>query len=256
MKDSIKECSFINPYLTGTKLFFISKMTNSISGFPIMQKGSQPADGGNLILDKSEKDIILDSCPSVANYIKPYLGSSEYIKGEIRYCIWLTDNDYDDANKNSYIKERLEKVALFRQKSTKGSTREWAKKPYSFTECRYLEKECIIVPSTSSEGRKYIPMGMLDKGTIVCFKFCLCHLRCFPLAFWHSHQRDAHDLGSYSWRQIGNTLQIFSWSLLQHFPFPVHPRYQEVRDRGSGNQCSSCSRQLSREDACRPLRPR
>ena len=57
MKDSIKECSFINPYLTETKLFFINKMTIPISGFPIMQKGSQPADGGNLILDKSEKDI-------------------------------------------------------------------------------------------------------------------------------------------------------------------------------------------------------
>ena len=167
MKDSIKECSFINPYLTETKLFFINKMTIPISGFPIMQKGSQPADGGNLILDKSEKDILLNSFPSASNYIKPYLGSSEYIKGDIRYCIWLTDNDYNKACTIFLIKERLEKVALFRQKSAKESTRDWAKKPYSFTECRYLEKECIIVPSTSSEGRRYIPMGMLDKGTVV-----------------------------------------------------------------------------------------
>ena len=31
-------------------------------------------------------------------------------------------------------------------------------------------------------------------------------------------------MGSYSRRQIRNTLQIFRWSLLQHFPLPVHLR--------------------------------
>ena len=51
--------------------------------------------------------------------------------------------------------------------SSKAATREWAERPYMFTERRYKNSSCIIVPSTSSERREYIPMGYLDDGVVV-----------------------------------------------------------------------------------------
>ena len=64
------------------------------------------------------------------------------------------------------IARKFEAVKQFRLKSTKSSTVEWANKPYSFTECRYSEADCIIVPSTTSENRDYIPMGFLQGDVI------------------------------------------------------------------------------------------
>ena len=163
----VKECSFINPYLTDVKLSFVCKQNNSISRFPNMQKGSQPADGGFLILDKDERDSLLRESPLSKEVIKTYLGASEFIKGEVRYCLWIQENQYENVKQIPQIEARLNQVMAFRLKSSKVSTQEWASKPYSFTECRYVDKECIIVPSTSSEGRKYIPVGVLERGTIV-----------------------------------------------------------------------------------------
>lgn len=47
------------------------------------------------------------------------------------------------------------------------ATVEWSKKPYSFTEPRYKNSLCIIIPSHTSERREYIPIGFLDAGTVV-----------------------------------------------------------------------------------------
>ena len=132
-----------------------------------MQKGSQPADGGFLILNKEEKDELLRVAPLSKEYIRNYLGASEFIKGDVRYCLWISEGQYEEVRQIPQIEARLNQVMTFRQKSSKASTREWASKPFSFTECRYVDQECIIVPSTSSEGRQYIPMGMLERGTIV-----------------------------------------------------------------------------------------
>jgi hypothetical protein len=61
----------------------------------------------------------------------------------------------------------MENVRSFRLKSTKMSTVEWAEKPYAFTERRYKNSPCIIVPSHSSERREYIPIDYLDAGTVI-----------------------------------------------------------------------------------------
>ena len=165
--NSYEECNHINPYLLATDLKYINKQTDSISGFPVMQKGSQPSDDGNLILEKPEYEALISEYPEADIFIKKYIGASEYIKGDHRYCLWIAENLLEKAMSIPPIKNRVERVKQFRLKSTKTSTVEWADKPYSFTECRYLDSTCIIVPSTSSENRTYIPIGFLDSGEVV-----------------------------------------------------------------------------------------
>ena len=165
--DSIQMCSFINPYLIATDLKFVQKQTTSISGFPTMQKGSQPSDDGNLILDKCEYESLLNTYPESEVFLRRYIGASEYIKNDYRYCLWIEDDCIDLARKIPEINNRIEKVRSFRKKSTKAATVEWANKPYSFTERRYYDSDCIIIPSTSSENREYIPIGFLYNREIV-----------------------------------------------------------------------------------------
>lgn len=166
-EQQVIHCSFINPYLTTAQLEFVEKHTRPISHFPIMLKGAQPSDDGNLILDSSEKSQLQTLYPEISEFIKPFIGSSEFINLSERFCLWITEDNKNKALAIPAIEERVNKVKAFRLKSTKLATVEWAKKPYSFTECRYKNTLCIIIPRHSSERREYIPIGYLEAGTVV-----------------------------------------------------------------------------------------
>ena len=62
---------------------------------------------------------------------------------------------------------RIEKVREMRLSSSAASTRKMAETPMIFAQITQpLGKEFIIVPSVSSERRRYVPMGFMDKNTI------------------------------------------------------------------------------------------
>ena len=167
-KSEIRQCAFINPYLTTTELNFVDKQPRPISlFFPIMTKGSQPTDDGNLLLDKYEVSQVIEKYPQANEFIKSFVGAAEFINGVNRYCLWITESDVDKALSIPFIQSRVNKVAEFRLHSTKKATVEWAQRAYSFTEIRYKDSECIIIPSVSSERREYIPIGYLPAGTVV-----------------------------------------------------------------------------------------
>jgi hypothetical protein len=126
--------------------------------------GSMPNDGGFLSVSKDE---YLKLNQSVKNYIRPLIGGQEFIKGIEHYCIWITDEEFEDAIKFEFIKERITKVEQYRKKSTREATKVLAKFPYRFGEVRNIESDSIVVPATSSEKREYIPIGFLPIGTII-----------------------------------------------------------------------------------------
>jgi hypothetical protein len=64
------------------------------------------------------------------------------------------------------IKERIAKVRDFRLSSTKAATRKYAEMPTIFMERRQPNGNYIIVPRVSSENRRYIPMGFMNKDVI------------------------------------------------------------------------------------------
>ena len=156
----------INPYLVNADTFFIDKRTKPISNVPIMCKGSQPTDGGNFILSGEEKDIFLKSYPELEPFIKRFMGADEFINNKYRYCLWLKNINPSIIRKCKPLMERIEKVKEFRSSSTKAATREWANKPTLFTEDRQPEANYIIVPSVSSEQRRYVPIGFVSLDVV------------------------------------------------------------------------------------------
>jgi len=157
----------INPYLVDSKNIIVFKKSTPLSNLPIMQYGSKPVDGGNLILSTEEKNILTEKYQNSAQLVKKLIGADEFINGEERWCLWINDDNLKIANDIPEIKSRIDKVAIMRLNSSKKATIEAASISHKFGECRFKEKESIIIPSVSSESRKYIPIGFLDSNTVV-----------------------------------------------------------------------------------------
>ena len=163
----IRTVENINAYLVNAKNVFITKRTQSISGLPKMEKGSQPTDAGNFILSRFESDELLAKHPDLKDVIHRFAGAEDYIDGTYRYCLWMTDEHARRFKDVPEIKLRLAKVREMRLASPKAATRRDADTPHLFSERRYIEAPQIIIPCHSSERRDYIPFGYLGSDVVV-----------------------------------------------------------------------------------------
>lgn len=167
-ESSIRNVDNINAYLVPYKNIEISASTNPISENTNMTIGSKPVDGGNFILSYSEFDQIKQVTPEATKYLRPYMGANEVIKGILRYCIWVEDEEKAAAERIDALRNRFAKVAEMRIASKKELTREGAKTPHLFQQVRQVGDESIIViPAVSSENREYLPCGLLPAGNII-----------------------------------------------------------------------------------------
>ena len=90
----------------------------------------------------------------------------DFLHGEKRFCLWLKDFSLEEIKKFPKTFERVEAVKNFRKKSKRAGTRKGAENPKNFLEIRQPETDFILIPKVSSENRKYIPIGFLDKNFI------------------------------------------------------------------------------------------
>ena len=163
----------INAYLVDADNVFIESRIKPICSVPIMSKGSQPTDGGNLIITENEYSSFLEQEPKAIEVIKLFLGGEEFIKGKRRYCLWLAETSPKLLREMPTVIDRIEKVRKFREKSKKAATRKWANFPSVFTENRQPTTNFIAIPEVSSENRRYVPVGFLTPDVICSNKLQL-----------------------------------------------------------------------------------
>lgn len=157
----------INPFLVSGEDFFLQSRRTHIQSFvPLITKGSQPTDGGNLILSDDEKDDFITAEPLAEKYIRPLMGAREFLNGDRRWCLWLVDANPAELFKMPKVMERIEAVKKFRLGSPKVPTQKQASTPTLFTEIRQPKGTFLLIPSHSSENRRYIPFGFFDETTI------------------------------------------------------------------------------------------
>ena len=157
----------INAYLTDAPDIFIEKNLKPISNVPAMTKGSQPTDGGFLIVTEKEYDDFIAKVPAAASFVLPFLGADEFINNKKRYCLWLKNVSPQVIQKNALLSERINGVRKFRLASKKNATQKQAAIPTLFTEDRQPISNYIAIPEVSSERRLYLPMGFLPPD-IIC----------------------------------------------------------------------------------------
>lgn len=157
----------INGYLVDAPNVFIQSRGKPLTvGLPIMSKGSQPTDGGHLILSESERAEIVAAYPNASSFIKPFVGSRDLLNNDRRYCLWLKGVSPSSYRSIPPIVERLRLVARSRADSPTASVRRDAETPMLFTQIRQPDTNYLAVPEVSSENRRYIPIAFLTPNII------------------------------------------------------------------------------------------
>jgi hypothetical protein len=156
----------INPYLVDAPNALLEKRTKPICSIPEMNKGSQPTDGGNLLFSDEEKNEFLKIEPEAKNWIKPFLGSEEFINNIPRWCLWLKGIEPTRLKSMPHMLSCIQKVKEMRLASTKIATQKWADSPTVFTEDRQPTSNYLLIPRVSSERRNYIPIGFMPAEVI------------------------------------------------------------------------------------------
>ena len=152
----------INAYLIDAPNVFIESCNNPICNVPKICSGGKPVEGGFLIFTKDEKSEFIKQEPRSEKYFRPFIGADDFINNKPRYCLWLLNASPSDLRQMPKVLERMEKVKKYRLDSSKIATRECAKTPHLFMEIKQPKNEYILVPATSSENRKYIPLGFVE----------------------------------------------------------------------------------------------
>ena len=159
-------CKNINAYLLNAEDIFIESRNKPLNISLQIMKGSQPTDGGNLLLSREEKDSLEAEYPILKSVIRPCIGAAEFINNKERYCLWLEKVNPSIYRNIRPIIKRLEAVKTLRLASSSKMTREKADMPYLFTNIRQPVTDYLVIPSVSSERRRYVPIGYLDSNTI------------------------------------------------------------------------------------------
>ena len=167
--DTIRIVENINPYLNSGADLIVKAAYSPLNGMQEMTYGCKANDDGNLILEQYEIDKLLREYPVAEKFIKPLMGSLEFIRDEHRFCLWIDDVDFSEAYSIPPIRDRIERNRIYRQNGSAEAKR-LAERPHQFREHYHISersKEKILVPAVSSERREYIPIGYVDKDTII-----------------------------------------------------------------------------------------
>jgi hypothetical protein len=156
----------VNPYLLDAPMVFIDKRSSPLCEVSEMVFGSMPNDGGHFLLSEDEKKELLEKEPELKDLIRPFLGADEFINNIPRYCIWLKGVSPEKYQKSKEIQRRISAVKKHRETSRRGATKALADFPALFGEIRQPETDYLLIPSVTTNKRKYIPIGFMRSNTI------------------------------------------------------------------------------------------
>ena len=219
------DCQVVNnisPYLINGKTILVDKRSKPLCQSPIMTRGSQPTDGGNLILSESEKDDLISHEPNARKWIKPFYMGDDFINNNSRYCLWLKECSPQELKIMPLVVNKIQRVKEMRLASSKASTREWANSPALFTEDRQPNSDYLAIPRVSSERRDYIPIGFLSKDLIAGDK-----LQIIPEANFYA-MGVVCSLMHNAWIRVvsGRLKSDYQYSVsivYNNFPWPMNP---------------------------------
>lgn len=162
----VRDALNINGYLVSGVQVIVEPQATPIGQLNAMNFGSMPNDGGHLLLSAQEAHEAIHVHGVDSRFIRPFLGSEEFIRGKERRCLWVSDTEFRDA-RTPWLAQRFEAVRRQRLASARETTNTLASQPHRFGEVRQTGSEVVlIVPSVSSESRPYLPVGLLPAGAI------------------------------------------------------------------------------------------
>ena len=160
-KGDFIEVKHINAYLMDADDVFVESRTKPLCGVPEIGIGNKPIDDGNYLFTAEERDAFIKLEPQAAKYFRPWYGAQEFIHNKPRYCLWLGDCSPAELRRMPHAFKRVEAVRQFRLASKSPGTQKLADRPARFHVENMPESNYLLVPSTSSENRQYVPIGFM-----------------------------------------------------------------------------------------------
>ncbi|MAM38146.1 MAG: lactate dehydrogenase [Erythrobacter sp.] len=166
-QNEVRDVDSISPYLTAGDEIIITASPRSISGLPKMALGNVLKDDGHLQLDTSERAIV-DRDLHPKKMTRQIVGSTEFIKGLTRTCLYISDGDIALARSSKIISERLDRTGAYRMQSPAPALRDLARAPNRYYHhMKAGEQYMVVVPRVTSENRDFLPVGFLPKGVLI-----------------------------------------------------------------------------------------
>ena len=219
----------INPYLIDAENIVIRNRQKPICDVPEIFFGNMPRDGGNLIFTDEERNIFLKDNPGAEKYIKRFIGARDFLHNEKRWCLWLVDTNPSEIKNIAGIMERIEAVKNFRLKSKAKSTRDFARIPSLFAQRTQPDSNYILVPSTTSENRKYIPIGFLPKDFILSnSSFAISDATLYHFGILESEMHMVWV--NYVCGRLESRYRYSKDIVYNNFPWPENPSEEKVKN--------------------------
>lgn len=166
--DTPKKTTNINPYLADAPTVWVNPSSEPISNLPKMLLGNAPKDSGGLIMSPKQAKELIANHPETEPFVRRLIGGQEALQGVERYCLWLTEKDYESLKHINIINERVEKCREYRLSSSKKATQNAAKYPWAFDEIRHKDSTVdLFIPTVSSSERDYLPVLMCESLDII-----------------------------------------------------------------------------------------
>ena len=156
----------INGYLLEAENVFIENRSAPIENVCEIGIGNKPIDGGYYLFDQDEMEKFIEIEPSSKKYFKKWYGAQEFINQTKRFCLWLGETTPSELRRMPHVLKRIDAVKNYRLSSPSEGTRKIAEKPTRFHVENMPDEDYLLIPSTSSENRRYIPMGFLSKNDL------------------------------------------------------------------------------------------
>lgn len=209
----------INPYLVDAPDVVITNRRQPICDVPTISFGSMPNDGGHFLLNESEYYDMNQREPAASEWIRPFMGSREFINGTKRWCFWLVGIRSRDLSALPLIKQRVQCVKELRENSTRDATRQLARVPTQFGEIRQPDTEYLAIPKTSSEMRQYIPIALVSSDVIASTElFTLADANLYHFGVLTSTMKMAWT--RYTCGRLKSDLRYSAGLVYNNFPWP------------------------------------
>ncbi len=161
-----KDAVHINGYLLDAPDVSLKLRSACPEDRPQLLQGSKPWDGGFLLMSKEERAALISEHPEVESFIHRFIGAKELINGDLRYCLWLKGVSPSLYRGIPEIRARLEGVAEIRRNTKTVAVQAQADTPMLFSQDRQPDTDYLAVPETSSENRRYLPIGFMSRDVI------------------------------------------------------------------------------------------
>ena len=130
-----------------------------------MDYGVYYSKSAGLMLNRIERDRLLDNGlpPSM---VKRFLGSTQFINGKERYCLWLDDDYKEHVGNIEEISSRIDDVRKDRLATSDTAVNKLASRPHQFRERKGDGSRKVFIPIVSSVNREFFPVGLANDSVV------------------------------------------------------------------------------------------